>query len=112
MAAIWRFGGSNSLARRYSRSASSRLSARFGHAGRVEVNLRGADHRALERDPVFGVVGIGLDRAAVVIDRRLPVAGPGGVISSAERAAGGTPGRETGDDDQRGDSERMRVSLS
>ena len=88
------------------------IAAGLGDAGGVEVNLRGADHRALECDPVLGVLRIGLDRAAVVLDRRLPVAGAGGVISSAERAAGGAPGHETGDDDQHGDSGVCVSSLS
>ena len=60
---------------------------------RLDVHLRGRQHRALERDLVVRPIRIVLQRLPVKADGGVPVAGLGGLLPARVRAAGGA-GRE------------------
>jgi hypothetical protein len=60
----------------------------------IEMRDRGADHRALERNPERRVIGIFLDCTLVVVDGHVPVAHARRAVAAAEGAAGGTSGDE------------------
>ena len=63
----------------------------FQLPSRVEVRARGIEHRPLEGDAVFGLVGVGLRGLAVVGDRGVPIADPGAVFASRKALPAAQP---------------------
>ncbi len=89
-AAVWLLG-SYSAASRYSLRAASSWSCCFELLRAIEVLARRGDHGALERDLVRRVVGILLDRDAVVGHGLVGLAHAHGVVALAVGAAGSAP---------------------
>ena len=62
--------------------------------GRREVQGRGIQHRALERDPILGTIRRILHRQPVVLHRRIPVTAPRRRLAAANGPSGSAPRRE------------------
>jgi hypothetical protein len=63
------------------------------------MNAGRRERRALEGDLVFGAVRIVLHRLAVVLDRRVPIAGTRGALASHKRPARRARGQRHGKQD-------------
>ena len=90
--------GSYSEASRYSPSAASSWSLLLEFSRALEMRPGGGHHRALQRDRIVRIVGIGLHGPPVRRDGFVEIAGAHRALALPERLAGGA---SAGDDRQR-----------